>query len=991
MSNIFLWLFLLCVSMQQANQAPVELFGTDTSQDSISCEISSFSERHWVDSVFSTLSNDEKIAQLIFIKAFSNRDDKYADSVAATIKRFGPGGVIFFKGSPSKQVKLCNSFQLKSKVPLFIALDGEWGLAMRLDSIIAFPKQMTLGAVTDNNLIYKMGIEIARQFKRMGIHINFAPVADINSNPRNPVINYRSFGESRESVAMKSTEYMLGMQKNNIMAVGKHFPGHGDTDQDSHHTLPIINHDRKTLEETDLYPFKKLIRKGIDGIMVAHLNVPALDTASGLPSTLSCPVITDLLKMQLGFSGLVFTDAMEMKGVSNYNDKIPAEVKALLAGNDILLMPLNIQKTISSVRNAIDSGLIMQSTIDEKCLKILHFKYKYRLNELKPVSDKELIQDLQTPESELLARQLYESAMTLLVNKNKIIPLTHLDTLRIACLVAGDTVRHPFQDRLDNYASIKHFNVIPDSSSSCTNDLLAQLDSFNLIITAIVNTHASSERNYNISPYTINLINTLKKSKKMILDIFANPYALSMLDDTSNISALLVSYEDKKLPADISAQLIFGGVPAKGKLPVTVSASFPIGSGLQTKQVRLKYTIPEDAGISSSDLHGIDSIAMNGIREKAYPGCRVLAAVNGKIIYDKSFGYLTYDSSARVCEKTIYDIASITKITASTLAMMNLYQEKKIGLDVYMSEYLPFLKKTDKEPITIRQVMAHQAGLSPTIQLYQNMVKNKRPETEIYSNVKTGHYSIPLSDSMFISQTYQDTALKYIAESALLKKNEYKYSDLGFVMLKFLVENATGNDFEKYLEENFYKPLGLAYMGFHPLKRFPRSIIAPTEIDQYFRMQTVRGYVHDPTAAILGGVAGHAGLFSDAGNLAVIMQMLLQKGTYGGRRYFSEQTVNEFTRTQFIYYKNRRGLGFDKPVLDKNEEGPTCRSASLKSFGHTGFTGTYAWADPENNLVYIFLSNRTWPDGSENKLAKLNIRTKIQQVLYDAVGKVKNP
>ena len=944
-------------------------------------------EQHWVDSVFASFSTEDKIAQLIFIKAFSNRDEAYNDTLAQTVKRYQIGGIVFFKGSPIRQVRLTNLLQQQSRTPLFISIDGEWGLAMRLDSVVPFPKQMTLGAIANNGLIYRMGAEIARQCNRMGIQINFAPVVDINSNPKNPVINYRSFGENKESVAEKSIAYMTGMQKNNVITAAKHFPGHGDTDQDSHQTLPLISHTRENIEDVDLFPFRKIIKKGINAVMVAHLSIPALDTTKNLPSTLSHPIVTGILRDELGFNGLIFTDALEMKGVANAFEPGILEVKAILAGNDILLMPVNIPKTISAIKAAIDSSLIPMAAIDEKCKKILHFKYKTGLAHFNSISEKGLIDDLNSREAELINRQLYESAITVVKNNRDILPLKNLDTLRLACLDLGDTVINNFQKRLSCYAGIKHFNFIPDSTQACQNKIVSMLDSFNLIIVAITNTYASSERNYNISRNSVNVINKLKKTKKIVMDLFANPYALAMFDDTSMMEAIVISYEDKNTPADVSAQLIFGGIPALGKLPVTASALFPYKTGIETKQIRLKYTIPEDAGIRSADLNKIDTIALYGIKEKAYPGCQMLIAKDGKIIYEKSFGTYTYQSEQKITNKSIYDLASITKIAATTSAIMKLYSEKKVDLNDCLSKYLPLLKKTDKELITIRQVMAHQSGLESWIPFYVKTIMNNSPDTTVYSKTRTAAHSVRVADSMYISKSYTDTILKGIANSSLSKKNEYKYSDLGFIMLRFVIEKITGLPFSEYLQNNLYKPLGLTTFGFQPKNKLCDSLIVPTEIDNYFRMQMVHGDVHDQAAAMLGGISGHAGLFSNAGNLAILMQLFLQKGTYGGKSYFPEQTVNEFTRTQYLIYKNRRGLGFDKPVPDKNEEGPTCKSASQKSFGHTGFTGTYAWADPDKNLVYIFLSNRTYPDGNINKLAKLNIRTDIQQVIYDAIKK----
>ena len=942
----------------------------------------------WVDSVYRSMSPDERIGQLFMIRAFSGRDKIYNDELTEIIKSNHVGGVCFFKGSPVNQANLTNYWQSISKVPLLIAIDGEWGLGMRLDSTISFPRQMTLGAIADDSLIYKMGTEIARECHLMNINMNFAPVVDINSNPANPVINIRSFGENKFNVTQKSLMYMNGLQDHGLLATAKHFPGHGDTDADSHLTLPLISHSAKEIDTLDLYPFKQLINNGLSSIMVAHLFVPSLDSAKNAASSLSYPVITGLLRNKLGFNGLVFTDALDMNGVTKYSEPGKIELKALEAGNDILLLPQDVQTAICEIEQAIDSGKLSRKLIEDKCKKILHYKYIAGLANNKRIDTQSLFKELNLPESQLLCQHLYEPAITLVKNQNGFLPIQRPDTLKIATVIIGDTLSTVFQQMLENYSPLTHFNLPENPSREKTDNLLAKLSDFNLVIAGIVDTHPSPVKNFGISRQTIALIDTLQKHKKIILDIFAIPYALNSFKGLSNIEAIAVSYQDNPVTQNLSAQAIFGGIPFLGKLPVTGSSEFPIGTGFVTTGIqRFKYTFPEDAGISSRDLDAIDSIALKGIAAKAYPGCRVLVAKDGKVIYDKSFGYHTYDNKTPVRNTDIYDLASVTKIAATTLAVMKLYEEGKIDLDKKLSKYLLYLKKTNKRSLVLRDIMTHQAGLQSFIPGYPATLRNGQPDPEIYHKTFSEAYPYRVAEGMFMRKDYAKVMFDSIAKSPVSKKKEYKYSDLGFMLLCQVVESVTGESLDKYVDSVYYKPLGLSTMGFNPRHRFDLTRIPPTENDTIFRHQLVHGDVHDPRAAMLGGVSGHAGLFSDAGDLAVLMQMLLNKGNYAGVRYLDTATVDLFTSTQFLLTGNRRALGFDKPMLDISQPGPTCRDASYESFGHTGFTGTYAWADPEYGIVYVFLSNRIYPDAENKKLSEMNIRTDIQQVIYDAIKK----
>ncbi len=938
----------------------------------------------WVDSVFNSLSQEERIAQLMIIRSYSDQAPSYYKDITDLISEYNIGGITFFKGSPVSQAQICKYWQRIAKTPLLICMDGEWGVGMRLDSVMDFPYQMTLGAIRNDSLIYLMAKAIGKQFKRIGINVNFAPVVDVNNNPLNPVINFRSFGENKYNVANKGIAYMKGLQDEGILATAKHFPGHGDTDSDSHYTLPIIKHSSEYIDTLELIPFKKLIEKGVDAIMIAHLYLPAFDTAVNTPSTLSKSIVSDLLREKLGFNGLIITDALDMKGVTEFIKPGEIELKALLAGNDILLLPEDVPKAVKKIKKAISKGLISQEVIDEKCKKILKYKYKAGLSDYKDINIKGLSKDLNEIDNIVLNKILYENAITVVRNHNDILPLKRLDTLKVASVSVGVDQPDTFTKTLQKYSSIDNFFLPQNPEFTEIKTLIKTLEKYNLVIVSIKNTNNSPRLNYGISQRSIDFISLLKNNKKIILDIFANPYSLARIRDYKNIESIILSYQDNPVSHDVSAQIIMGGIAAKGRLPVSASNDFPAFTGIDTKKIRFGYCMPEEVNIPSEYLNKIDSIASTGIEIKAYPGCRILFAKDGQIFYDKSFGFHTYDSLIKVTDNDIYDLASLTKIAATTLAIMKLYDEDKVDIDQKMSYYLPSLAESNKNNLIIREVMAHQAKLKAWIPFYLEIIDAAEMKDSIFSNKQSSEYPLRVARDLYIHKNYRDTIFARILESPLNRKNNYKYSDLGFYYLMEIVEKVSGQSLDEYLLKNFYLPLNLESMRFQPYKQFDLSRIVPSEVDTAFRHQIIHGDVNDPGAAMLGGIGGHAGLFSDAKDMAIIMQMLLQGGEYGGIKFIDKETVDQFTKQQFPLNDNRRGIGFDKPFDEWEENGPACEGASDKSFGHSGYTGTYAWADPENQLVYVFLSNRTYPDNTNTKLAKLNIRTKVHQIIYDA-------
>jgi beta-glucosidase-like glycosyl hydrolase/CubicO group peptidase (beta-lactamase class C family) len=937
---------------------------------------------YWVDSVYKSLSIEQRIAQLCIIRAYSWKDSTYNDSLTRVIQKYNVGGVCFFKGSPVMQAILSNRLQQSAQTPMLISMDAEWGLGMRLDSAFSFPRQMALGAITDDSLIYAMGRMVAKSCQRLGIQINFAPVVDINNNPKNPVISFRSFGENRDLVTRKSLLYMKGMQDGGIMTTAKHFPGHGDTDNDSHLTLPIINHSRQRMDSVELYPFKALINAGEMGVMIGHLYVPSLDSMKNTPATLSKSVITDLLKKQLGFNGYVFTDALDMQGVTKYYKPGEIELKALQAGNDILLLPQDMDMAIRGIKTAIDNGLFSNDTLERRCRRILELKEKLGLMHKPVIRLENLVTDLNPPASNVLRQKMVNESVTIIKNDLMMIPLTGLDRRKMAVLSMGDSLPNLFQTTLKKYVNMQVFNLPKIFTKQHSDSILAQISTRDIVILGIHGITSNAADTFGLRHSTIRFIDALTRTNRTIMALFGTPYALSQIPGIAKAEAIVVAYQDNSSTELAMAEVIFGGIGAHGKLPVT-AGQFTYATGDVTEKSRLEFVIPEEIGLPSESLEIIDSLAQQGIASGAYPGCQILLAKNGKIFYEKSFGHPRYEDTVAVTRQDLYDLASVTKVAATTLAVMKLYDQGNIKLNDSLGTLLPVLKGSNKANLRIRDVMTHQAGLQDWIPFFKATLQNGNPDPAIYQADSSKAFPVRVAQNLYIRKDYKDTLIKRIIDSPLRQNSDYKYSDIGFYLLRMVVERISGLPFDRYLEATFYKPLGLTTLGFSPRNRFPMSQIIPTEYEPLFRKQLIWGDVHDPGAAMLGGMSGHAGLFSNASDVAVILQMLLQQGSYGGKEYVSSSTILEFTRVQFPEKGNRRGLGFDKPLLIFSPDGPSCKGTSPQSYGHSGFTGTYIWADPVNELIYIFLSNRVYPDAANHRLSEMNIRTNIHQAVYD--------
>ncbi len=937
-------------------------------------------QKVWVDSVYNAMSQKQRVGQLFMVDIFSSDPKSKVDKVRQLIKEQHIGGVIFSKGGPMRQAKLNNEFQALSKVPLMVGMDAEWGLAMRLDSTYAFPWNMTLGAIQDNNIVERVGRQVGLHCKRLGVHINFGPVVDINVNPANPIIGNRSFGEDKVNVTEKAIAFMKGMQGVGVLGSAKHFPGHGDTDKDSHKTLPTLDFTRARLNDIEMYPYKPIIQQGIASVMVAHLNVPKLVPEKGFPTSISPTVVTKILKDSLQFHGLIFTDALNMKGAANFKNPGDIDLAAFKAGNDILLISEDVPSASAKIIEALNTGEITPERLAHSVKKILYAKYKVGLNNYQPVITENLVENLNTRLDDIVYSQAIENALTITKNAKQILPVKNIEQKKIAYVALGDDNGNAFLEQMRKYADVTPIKV------GDTSGINKKLEPYNYVIVGFHRSNDNPWKSYAFTAKERLILETIAAQKEVVLDLFVRPYAMLDVASTRNIEGIIHSYQNSKLAQQKSAQLIFGAIASKGKLPVSLKNS-KAGDGFESGTLRrLQYGIPEEVGINSDTLNKkIDSLVKIGLSRAMMPGTQVLVARRGKVIYEKAFGYHTYSKKKKVQLDDVYDIASMTKILATLPLLMELRSQGSITLDDTLGELMPEMKGTNKSNITLRKALSHYAQFKAWIPFYIKTLDSvtKKPSKEYYRKSYSNDFNVKVADEMYLRSDYPDSIIGLIGESDLRDRLSYKYSDLPYYLMKKYLEDYYGKNMDELTAERFYNQLGATRTGYLPLNKFKKEDIVPSENDTYWRNQKIQGYVHDMGAAMQSNMGGHAGLFSNANDVAKMMQMYLQSGYYGGKRFISKETIDEFNTCNYCDKNVRRGVGFDKPQLSGS--GPTCGCVPMSSFGHSGFTGTYTWADPENELVYVFLSNRTFPTMENRKLVSSGLRTQIQEAIYQSI------
>ena len=933
------------------------------------------SQKKWVDSIYNTFSLDEKIGQLFMPMVFSERDSLHYKSTLDLIKNHKIGGLVFSRGGPVKQSQWLNTFQENSTIPLLIAMDAEWGVAMRLDSVKGFPWPMTLGAVKDTLLLRAIGKRMGDQENRLGVHYSFSPVLDINTNQRNPIIGNRSYGSSSERVTRQALAIMLGHQDAGILTSGKHFPGHGDTAQDSHKTLPIVNFNADRINKVELAPYKSLIKNGLSSVMVAHLNVPSI-TKKGLPTSLSSDVIRGILKGDLGFKGLVVTDALNMKGVSEYSKVNNIDLTAFLAGNDLLLISNDIAKGINAIKRSYENGKVTEDRLSHSVKKILKAKYKVGLFQYMPVKIDSLYQDLNTIEDQSLNSQIMGKSITLIRNENSILPLKIND--KIAHIALGDDSSSAFESQLQKYTSI---DFIKDFT---TKNIIDKTKEYDTIIVSFHRSNITPWKAYDFKKEELKVISSLAKSKQLILNLFVKPYALKSLERIEGIDAILLSYQNSKESQELSADAIYGSQELSGRLPVDVSSSFKEDDGIDLKAFSLGHARASSVGFSEKKLLALDALAKSAIDSMMTPGMQILVARKGKIFYEKNFGFHTYKKEQKVKESDLYDLASLTKILGTLPLTMRAFDKGILSFSSTISDLLPSWRDSNKSDLNLKQMLSHYSRLWPWIPFFKKTLNKKGfPKKAFYHFKSSEKHNISVAKNLFLVSDFEDDMYRQIKESELIDSLEYKYSDLSYYILKKYFENTFNKPYNELVKKSIFDPLGLKMIGYKPLNRFDASEIVPSEIDTYYRHSELDGYVHDMGAAMQDGVGGHAGLFGNAYDVASIMQMYLQKGYYNGIQLIKPETIEAFNKCYYCEKGNRRGIGFDKPQLE-GINGSTCGCVSKTSFGHSGYTGTYAWADPEKEIIIVILANRTYPK-DDNAFSKSNIRTRMQALIYEAL------
>jgi beta-N-acetylhexosaminidase len=933
----------------------------------------------WVDSVFNSLTPEQRIAQLMVIRAHSNLGTDHVAKVTKDIQQYNVGALCFFQGGPLRQANLTNFYQAIAKTPLMITIDGEWGVGMRLDSVIKFPYQLTLGAMDDQRLVYEMGLAVGEQCKRLGIHVNYAPVVDINNNPNNPVIGYRSFGEDKFKVAKFGIAYMKGMQDAGIMACAKHFPGHGDVDVDSHLDLPVINKSREQLDSMELYPFREIFKAGIGSVMIAHLSIPAIDATEHVATSISRNNVTGVLRNDLNYQGLTFTDALEMKGVAKYFPGGVISVEALIAGNDMLCLPEDVGKAIDAIKQAITDNKLSRDDINSKVKKVLKAKYQLGLNQLKPIETTNLLRDLNA-KTDAIRLKVAKAAITVLKQGTGKSALPLNKSYKIAYVAIGDADNNNFGKGLAANYKTDFYSLSWKEGDNKADEIFEKvIDKYDAVVMGIHNFNNRPANNYGITNSSLSLWRRLNKANSITL-VFGNVLA------TANFcaaNALVAFHQDDDITRSVAVNLLAGKINATGKLPVRV-CDYSAGYGIELAATEPPRPLEKRVVMEQS----IDSIVADAIAQKAFPGCVVFATREGEIFFSKAYGTYTFDDKRPVSGESIYDLASVTKISATTVSVMKLYEQGKLDLNKKLGDYLPWVKGTDKENLVLEDILLHQAGLVPFIPFYRETIDTATgiPNPVIYSDKPKPGFNVRVAENVYMRNDWQDTMIRRILQSPLGKQGRYVYSDNDFIFLGKIVEQLAGMTLDQYVLKTFYSRIGMRTTGFKPRERFwKEELIVPTEYEKHFRQQLIKGDVHDEGASMFGGVAGHAGLFSNAYDLAMLYQMLLNGGTFNGERFLKEETIKLFTA--YHNRDSRRGFGFDKPEKDnetRKEPYPSLLT-SPETFGHTGFTGTCVWVDPKYDLVYIFLSNRVNPTRNNPLLSSLLVRGKIQDALIEAI------
>lgn len=912
-----------------------------------------------IDSILSSMSLEEKIGQLFVVRAFGeyqNEKELGALRLEQLITNYQVGGVIFFRGDIYNQVMLNNRLQTLSKLPLWITQDMEFGAAMRVSGTTRFTPAMGIAATTNPENAYLSGLITAKEAKTLGVNQIFAPVLDVNNNPDNPVINVRSYSADPNIVSEYATQFMLGAESVGVLATGKHFPGHGDTNVDSHLALPTIPHDFARLDSLELVPFRHIINSGLRSVMSAHISFPNISRNIGLPGTLDDSIIQDILIDSLSFDGLIVTDGLEMRGIADHYSPGDAVIMSLLAGVDMMLVSPDEITAINELKKAVESGRITEARLDHSVRKILALKKEHNLFANRLTDTNALHSEINRPEYQAIADRIGRESVTLLRNDMNIIPIRDLVYPEILLVAVSDGSGHPSATQLARevrrYHSNVRFHSIDDRTTAEEYQLLKNAaERADLIVIGsfiMVRSHfpiQMPERQLRA------LKEIMTNDKPSVLMAFGNPYIIRDLPD-NDVHLLAWSSSSDQVRQSVPA--LFGASTIQGRFPGTIPGMYDLGDGISVEQSVVRFDRPESEGLIIDSLMNIDKIMHTAINDSVFPGGVVGVMKNGSLIWQETYGYHDYDKTRAVRSNDIFDLASVTKIMSTTTSIMLLVDSNLITLDDPVANYIEEFDTDEKREITIRHFLLHTSGL-PAYKIYVDLLRTR---SEILNAVRNE----PLEN----------------------KPGEvYVYSDLGFILLAEIIEIVTGKRVDQFIREELYHPMGMHSTWFNPENATHNLVgrIPPTEIDTVYDRGIVRARVHDERAYYMDGIAGHAGLFSSVQDMAKYAYMLLNDGYYGGHQYLSPDIINYFTGHRSPI--NHRGLGFDRKSDGFSTAG---QFTGDRTFGHLGFTGTSMWMDPEEDIAIILLTNRTYPNRSYGRQIG-QIRARISDAVMNSIQK----
>jgi len=913
------------------------------------------SSPEWTERQLRQMSLDEKIAQLFVVRLdgfFQNANSPSYRRTVSLVDSFGAGGLVFGPGTPMTQVMMANHLQWTAERPLLVAQDTEWGVGMRIDEATSFPPAMALGATRDASYAYRVGYVTAREARALGVHQLYAPVADVNNNPKNPIINVRSFGESPSLVGTMASAFTRGAQRGGTLATLKHFPGHGDTDVDSHINLPVLRFGRPRLDTLELPPFRKALDAGARSVMTGHLALPALASDS-VPATLSSAITHGLLRDDLGFKGLVVTDALNMRAVTRTFGVGETAVRVLESGADLLLMSTNPWAAHDAIRTAVKSGRLDTTQINDSVRRLLEAKQRLGLHDERQVPLMTTRRQVARRSHKVLSRTVARESLTLLANTDDLIPLTPPERRDVLVVKLSDSeapgVGDTFVNTLRAQPAVRSLDVRrldPRSDSEDVNDHLAAAPDYDLVVVPSFLRVQAWSGSIGLADMHHNFLEDLAaQGPPVALVAFGNPYAPAGLEPSPD--ALLAAYGSRDASQRAAAQALAGGAGTPGRLPVTIPGVAEKGAGIALSPVSPRHGFPESVGTDGRRLARVDTLLRSAMLDGAFPGATMAVGRGPAIVKLSGQGYYTYDQKKPVTPSAQYGLASLTKVVATTTAAMLLYEADSLELDASVARYLPDFAQNGKEAVTVRQLLTHSSGLKPYL----------GPE-------ERGPTRAAILDTIMAQPL------------AYTPGTTSEYSGLNMITVMRIVETISGQSFDTFCERRIFEPLGMHDTGFRAVDSSPDPNVVPTTDTSGTHFQ---GTVHDPMARDMGGVSGNAGLFSTAPDLARFGYMLTHQGRIDGRQFLESETIETFTARADVP-NSTRALGWDT----KSQEGYSSAGDefSASSFGHTGYTGTSFWVDPEQDLFLILLTNRVYPDDTDEQIQQ--VRPKVANIVQRA-------